>query len=113
MGNWPGWKPFLERLKGILDVSEYVFLSNPSMTEGSWDGSGLTLWAANGFLRDMLDKPSITRPIAQLLQQVTGSPAQVKILEGRAPTGQNQAAPPPVDPLDAFLAQSGSNVVIE
>ena len=31
------------------------------MAEGRFDGRQVTLWTANDFLRDMLDRPAITR----------------------------------------------------
>ena len=119
-GSWPGWTAFLVQLKGVLDMSDYAFLSNSSMTQGSWDGHALTLWAANDFLRDMLDRTAITRPIAQLAERLTGVPVRVVVLEGKVPEGgaapapaEQIPAPPPADPLETFIAQGGSNVTVE
>ncbi len=116
-GGWPGWPAFREQLKGVLAVSDYSFLSNPAMAEGRFDGSRLTLWAANDFLRDMLDKPAITRPMAQLCQRLTGAARQVEVKVGRAPAedvpAPPSASPPGMDALDAFLAAGGTNIIVE
>ena len=111
-GGWPGWPAFREQLKGLLAVSDYSFLSNPAMAEGRFDGSRLTLWTANDFLRDMLDRPAITRPMAQLCQRLTGAAHQVEVKMGKAPPEDAPEAPA-MDALDAFLAQGGSNIIVE
>ena len=109
-GGWPGWPAFRERLRGLLAVSDYSFLGNSAMAEGRLDGHRLTLWAVNDFLRDMLDKPAITRPMAQLCQDLTGTACQVEVKVGKAPP---EEAAPEVDALDAFLAQAGDNIIVE
>jgi len=115
--GWPGWPAFREQLKGVLAVSDYSFLSNPAMAEGRFDGGRLTLWAANDFLRDMLDKPAITRPMAQLCQGLTGAARQVEVKVGKAPaedvSAPPSANPPGIDALDAFLAAGGTNIIVE
>ena len=112
-GSWPGWSAFCARLKGTLAVSDYTFVNNAAMTQGRWDGRELTLWAANDFLRDMLDKTSITRPITELLQRVTGVQGRVSVKVGAAPPEEAVGAPAGPDALDAFLAQGGDNIIIE
>ena len=114
MEGWPGWPAFRERLKAKLAVSDYSFISNPAMAEGRFDGRQVTLWTANDFLRDMLDRPAITRPMAELCQALTGAAHTVAVKVGQAPP---EAAPAPqaapVDALDAFLAQGGPNITVE
>ncbi len=114
MEGWPGWPTFREQLKAKLAVSDYSFISNPAMAEGRFDGRQLTLWTANDFLRDMLDRPAITRPMAELCQAFTGMAHTVAVKVGKAPP---EAAPAPqaapVDALDAFLAQGGPNITVE
>ena len=113
-GGWPGWPAFRDRLKGALAVSDYSFLSNPAMAEGRFDGRQITLWTANDFLRDMLDRPAIVRPMVQLCQQLTGTAHGVVVKVGQAPPEAAPAIqPPPVDALDAFLAQGGPNITVE
>lgn len=114
--GWPAWPAFCSRLKGVLAVSDYSFVNDPSMTEGRWDGRELTLWVANDFLREMLDKTSITRPMAELAQRLTGAAAQVTVKVGRAPAESAAEKSPDgaqPDALDAFLAQGGSNIIVE
>lgn len=112
--GWPGWPAFREQLKGQLAVSDYSFLSNSAMAEGRFDGRRLILWTANDFLRDMLDRPAITRPMAQLCQALTGAAFQVEVKMGSAPP---EDIPAPtvqgMDALDAFLAQGGPNITVE
>ncbi|MDE6260602.1 MAG: hypothetical protein K2M42_07035, partial [Oscillospiraceae bacterium] len=108
-GGWPGWPAFREQLKGELAVSDYSFLSNSAMAEGRFDGSRLTLWVANDFLRDMLDRPAITRPMGSLCQKLTGVAHQVEVKMGKAPPEDA----PAMDALDAFLAQAGDNIIVE
>ena len=112
-GGWPGWPAFRDQLKGVLAVSDYSFLANPAMAEGRFDGSRLTLWTANDFLRDMLDRPAITRPMAELCQRLTGVAHQVEVRVGKAPPEDVPDATPAMDALDAFLAQGGSNITVE
>ncbi len=113
-GGWPGWPAFRDRLKAKLAVSDYSFISNPAMAEGRFDGRQLTLWAANDFLRDMLDRPAITRPMAELCQALTGAAHTVAVRVGQAPPEAAPAAQgAPVDALDAFLARGGPNITVE
>ena len=109
-GSWPGWPAFREKLKGVMDISDYSFISNDAMAQGRWDGKEFTLWVANSFLKTMLDKQSFTRVAAELVRQVTGVPAKVSVKEGAAPA---EDAPAGGDALDAFLAQGGSNIIVE
>ena len=111
--GWPGWEAFRARLKGMLAVSDYSFIGNPAMAEGRWDGRQLTLWVANDFLKDMLDKPAITRPMAELCGQFTGAARQVSVRVGQAPAEAPSAPAGAADPLEAFLNRGGSNIVVE
>lgn len=119
-GNWPGWSAFRDQLKAMIPVSDFSFLGNPAMTEGGWDGKTLTLWTANDFVRGMLDKVSITRPIAELAQRIMGIPVRVAVQAGRAPEQTVVPAPAApaqpeegLDALDAFLAGNQGNIIIE
>ena len=110
--GWPGWPSFRERLRGLLPVSDYSFLSNPAMAEGRWDGHMLTLWVANDFLAEQLSRPAITRPMAELTRQLTGTAHQVDVRVGAAPPEEAPAGDG-MDALDAFLAQGGPNIIVE
>ncbi len=112
--GWPGWPAFRDQLKGILPVSDYSFISSSAMAEGRFDGKRLTLWVANEFLQQQLSRPDIARPMARLCQTLTGAAQPVDVRVGQAPP---EDAPPPaagaVDPLEAFLGQGGSNIIVE
>ncbi|MDE6590619.1 MAG: hypothetical protein K2K53_09810, partial [Oscillospiraceae bacterium] len=114
-GNWPGWPAFRELLRGALAISDYSLISSDAMAQGRWDGRELTLWAANSFLKTTLDKPAFLRTVAELAQSVTGVPARVSVKEGAAPPEDAPAAPDggAIDPLAAFLAQGGDNIIVE
>ena len=112
--GWPGWPAFRDQLKGLLPVSDYSFISSSAMAEGRFDGHRLTLWVANDFLRQQLSRPEISRPMAQLCRTLTGAAQPVNVQVGQAPA---ESAPPPaggaIDPLEAFLVQGGSNIIVE
>ena len=115
-GSWPGWHAFREQLKSVLNISDYSLISSDAMAQGRWDGRELTLWVANSFLKNTLDKPVFVQSVAELAQRVTGVPARVSVKEGTAPAGDapvGGAVPPALDALDAFLAQAGDNIVVE
>lgn len=116
-GRWPGWDALKGQLKSVLAVSDYSFVGNSAMTEGSWDGGILTLWTANDFIRDMLDKPAITGPVGRLAQAVLGCPVRVAVQVGRAPKETSPAAAPAAgdgeDALEAFLAGGQGNIIVE
>ena len=67
--------------------------------------------------QDMLSRPDITRPMAELCQKLTGTARQVDVQVGQAPPEDAFPAPSApaagVDALDAFLAQGGSNIIVE
>ena len=113
VSGWPGWDGFREQLKGALAVSDYSFLSNPAMAEGRFAGGQLTLWVANDFLKDMLSRPDITRPMAQLCHKLTGSSRQVEVKVGAAPAEETPGPSPAADPLEAFLSRGGGNIIVE
>ena len=116
VGRWPGWPVFRERLKSVMDISDYSLISSDAMAQGRWDGRELTLWVANSFLKTTLDKPAFIRSVAEAAQRVTGIPARVSVREGAAPAEDapsGGSAPPALDALDAFLAQAGDNIIVE
>ena len=102
-----------------MDISDYSLISSDAMAQGRWDGQELTLWVANSFLKNMLDKPAFIRLAAETAQRVTGIPARVSVREGTAPAEDASAGragaevPPAFDALDLFLAQAGDNIIVE
>jgi len=113
--GWPGWPAFRDQLKGMMPVSDYSFVGSAAMTEGSWDGQTLTLWTANDFLRTMLDKQTITRPVTELAQKLMGAGAKVSVQVGSAPPQQEapSSAGAAEDALEAFLAGGQDNITVE
>ena len=112
---WPGWPAIRDQLRSVLPVSDFSFLGNSAMVDGRWDGQTVTLWAANDFIRDMVDKPAITGPVAQVAGRVMGCPVRVIVQTGTAPAETVSAASPPVeeDALEAFLAGGQGNITVE
>lgn len=111
--GWPGWPAFRDQLKGLLPVSDYSFISSSAMAEGRFDGRKLTLWVANEFLQKQLSRSEITRPMARLCQTLTGAAQPVDVQVGQAPPEDVPPAGGAVDPLEAFLGQGGSNIIVE
>ena len=118
-GRWPGWKAVHAALKEPMAATgDYSFLS---MCEGRFDGSTVTLWAVNDFIRDMMAKPENSGVIARAVQGMVGAPVRVVVQTGTAPA-ERPAAPvvsaPPVaeeeeDALEAFLAGNQGNIIVE
>ena len=114
--RWPGWPSVRDQLKAVVPVSDFSWLGNSGMVDGSFDGQTVTLWVLNDFVRSMLDKPNITGPVAQTVGRITGAQVHVAVKVGSAPKEQPVFIPPAeeeVDALDAFLAGAGSNIIIE
>ena len=116
--GWPGWSTVRDALKGALPVSDYSFIGMAGMCEGRWDGSTVTLWTANDFVRDMLDKPAITTVVAKTVQGMMGTSIHVVVKTGAAPADRTApAAAAPVheeeDALEAFLAGGQGNIIVE
>jgi len=113
-GRWPGWPVVRDRLKAVMPVSDFSFLGNSAMVDGSWDGQTVTLWAVNDFIRGMLDKPAVTTPVAKTVSRIVGGTVRVEVKVGNAP--REVIAPPPAeeeDALEAFLADAGDNIIVE
>ena len=118
VGRWPGWAAFLEQLKEVLDVSDYSMICNPAMAEGRFDGHKLTVWTSIDVVKNVVSSPNVARAMAQLCQKLTGAVHQVEVKDGKAPPEELPAegaaeAPVAVDALEAFLAQGGSNIIVE
>ena len=122
--QWPGWEALLERLKGKLEMGEFAFLGNRAMVRGDWNGRELILWTANDFLRGRMDRPAITRAVAQAAQELMGGPVRVGVRMGEIPAAAQPPAPVGTEPgqaqpeeasdaLEAFLRDSQGNVSVE
>ena len=112
--GWPGWAAFVERLKGALDMGDYMLIKNPAMAEGRFDGQKLTVWTSIEVVRNTLAKPGVAQPMAELCGRLTGVVRQVEVKAGQAPPEELPSAPAgEVDPLAAFLVDAGPNIIVE
>lgn len=115
--GWPGWETVRDALKSALPVSDFSFIGMAGMCEGRCDGSTVTLWTANDFVRDMLDKPAITTVVARTVQGMMGTPVRVAVQTGTAPADRIASAAAPVyeeeDALEAFLSGGMGNIIVE
>ena len=112
------WKGLVAGLRGKVGMAEYPFLSNPDMVNGVLEGEELTLWAENGMVKALLDKPAVTDLVAAGASARLGRPVRVRFREGKPPV---TAAPASVqepgeepDALDALLAASAQfdNIIV-
>lgn len=117
---WPGWNVVCGQLKGVLSTGDYMFFSMPGMLSGRWDGTAVTLWAANQFVADLVSKPDISDAVSKTVAQYLGHRVAVHVQVGTAPAEEKGASAPVApsaaghpDALDAFLAAGHSNVTEE
>lgn len=117
---WPGWNVVCGQLKGVLSTGDYMFFSMPGMLSGRWDGTAVTLWAANQFVADLVSKPDISDAVSRTVAQYLGHRVAVHVQVGTAPAEEKGASAPAApsaaghpDALDAFLAAGHSNVTEE
>jgi uncharacterized protein YabE (DUF348 family) len=107
-----------DALKPEIEVGDYVFLSNPALVGGCLEGDTLTLWATNDFIQDMIDKQAILEKVARKGAQLAGRTIRVAVKVGQAPAEQLGSGPVTIpegedDPLEAFLAEGGDNLIVE
>ncbi|MDD6160017.1 MAG: DNA polymerase III subunit gamma/tau [Oscillospiraceae bacterium] len=118
--RWPGWPAVCEALRGTMEMSDFSFVGNDAMCQGRCEGDAVTLWALNDFIRDMLDRPAITAKVAETLRGMLGAAVRVSVKTGEAPadrvaprTAVPAAPAEEEDALEAFLADAGSNIIVE
>ena len=116
--EWPGWNVVCGQLKGVLSTGDYTFFSMPAMLTGHWDGEVVTIWAANQFVADLVEKPDISGAVSQVVGRYMGQRVPVKVRVGAPPAETVQTPPASQSPeeedaLDAFLAAGHSNVTVE
>jgi hypothetical protein len=106
-----------DALKPEIEVGDYVFLSNPALVGGCLEGDILTLWANNDFIKNMIDKQAILEKVARKGAQLAGRAIRVTVKVGQAPAeqlGGGVTTPDSEeDPLEAFLAEGGDNLIVE
>ena len=97
-------------------MGDYIFLSNPAMVGGCLEGDTLTLWAVNDFIKGMIDKQAILEKVGRKGSQLAGRTIRVMVKVGQAPAERLENGPAPendIDPLEAFLAEGGDNLIVE
>ena len=113
--GWPGWPTVRDALKSALPVGDGMFLG---MCEGRCDGTNVTLWTNNDFVRDQMNLPATNAVIARTLQGLMGTAVHVTAVLGTAPADRVAPAAPLVfdeeeDALEAFLAGGQGNIIVE
>lgn len=88
------WGELVAGLRGRIPMGEYSFLSNPAMVRGTTDGSLLTLWAQNDFVKSMISKPGIVAIVEKAAQALPGAPYRVAVTVGTPPAGADVPAAP-------------------
>ena len=113
--GWPGWATVRDALKSALPVGDAMFLS---MCEGRCDGTSVTLWTNNDFVRDQMNLPGTNGVITRTIQGMLGTAVHVTAQLGTAPA--DRAAPVAAAPayeeedaLEAFLSGGMGNIIVE
>ena len=102
------WPAFAAGLAGKVPPSVQPFLNNPAKVTGVWKNGFLTLWVDSEFTRAMLNKPTVTQPVAQAAAAFFGTAeARVSVVVGQPPA-EDGSVPPAAgekhDALDDLLA---------
>ena len=80
------WPAFAAGLAGKVPPSVQPFLNNPAKVTGVWKNGFLTLWVDSEFTRAMLNKPTVTQPMAQAAAAFFGTAeARVSVVVAPAP----------------------------
>ena len=107
-GNSAFWPAFAAGLAGKVPPSVQPFLNNPAKVTGVWKNGFLTLWVDSEFTRAMLNKPTVTQPLAQAAAAFFGAAeARVSVVVGQPPAEEGSALPAAGakhDALDDLLA---------
>jgi DNA polymerase-3 subunit gamma/tau len=100
------WPELVASLRGTIPMMEYALLSNGDLVKGDAVDGVLTLYADSDTTRTMLNKPSVTGPVAEGAQARLGTPVRVVVTVGKGPVEQAapSAAPKEHDKLDDLLA---------
>ena len=97
------WPAFAAGLAGKVPPSVQPFLNNPAKVTGVWKNGFLTLWVDSEFTRAMLNKPTVTQPMAQAAAAFFGaSEARVSVVVGQPPAEEGFAPPSAGEKHDAL-----------
>ncbi|OUP47270.1 hypothetical protein B5F19_16695, partial [Pseudoflavonifractor sp. An184] len=102
-GNSAFWPAFAAGLAGKVPPSVQPFLNNPAKVTGVWKNGFLTLWVDSEFTRAMLNKPTVTQPLAQAAAAFFGAAeARVSVVVGQPPAEEGSAPPAAGEKHDAL-----------
>ena len=102
-GNSAFWPAFAAGLAGKVPPSVQPFLNNPAKVTGVWKNGFLTLWVDSEFTRAMLNKPTVTQPMAQAAAAFFGTAeARVSVVVGQPPAEEGSAPPAAGEKHDAL-----------
>ena len=112
--GWPGWPAVRDALKAALPF-EGTFVG---MCEGRCEGTEVTLWTTNDFVRDQMNLPATNGVITRTVQGIMGTPVRVTAQLGTPPADRVvpvAAAPVPEedDALETFLSGGMGNIIVE
>ena len=97
------WPAFAAGLAGKVPPSVQPFLNNPAKVTGVWKNGFLTLWVDSEFTRAMLNKPTVTQPVAQAAAAFFGAAeARVSVVVGQPPAEEGSAPPAAGEKHDAL-----------
>ena len=97
------WPAFAAGLAGKVPPSVQPFLNNPAKVTGVWKNGFLTLWVDSEFTRAMLNKPTVTQPLAQAAAAFFGAAeARVSVVVGQPPAEEGSAPPAAGEKHDAL-----------
>ena len=86
-----------------MPPSVQPFLNNPAKVTGVWKNGFLTLWVDSEFTRAMLNKPTVTQPVAQAAAAFFGTAeARVSVVVGQPPAEEGSAPPASGEKHDAL-----------
>ena len=97
------WPAFAAGLAGKVPPSVQPFLNNPAKVTGVWKNGFLTLWVDSEFTRAMLNKPTVTQPVAQAAAAFFGTAeTRVSVVVGQPPAEEGSAPPAAGEKHDAL-----------
>ena len=97
------WPAFAAGLAGKVPPSVQPFLNNPAKVTGVWKNGFLTLWVDSEFTRAMLNKPTVTQPVAQAAAAFFGAAeTRVSVVVGQPPAEEGSAPPAAGEKHDAL-----------
>jgi len=88
-GDTALWSQLMEHYKGRMTVDKRVFLN---MATGVLDGSCLTVYCPNDFVKTALDTTAVAEVLHQVTSEHTGQPIRVAYAVGSAPAGGRSTA---------------------